>query len=34
MGLFPKNLNEYAFAMGVPLGPKSKVYLVDPVNGA
>jgi hypothetical protein len=33
MGLFPKNLNEYAASLGIPRGPKSKVYLVDPVNG-
>lgn len=33
MGLFPRNLNEYVAAMGVPRGPLSKAYLVDPVNG-
>jgi hypothetical protein len=34
MSLFPKNLNEFAASMGIPRGPKSNVYLVDPVNGA
>ncbi len=34
MGLFPKNLNEYVAAMGIPRGPKSKAYLVDTVNGS
>lgn len=33
MSLFPKNLNEYVAGMGIPRGPKSKVYLYDPVNG-
>lgn len=33
MGLYPKNLNEYVAAMGIPRGPLSKAYLVDPVNG-
>jgi len=34
MGLFPRNLNEYVSSMGIPRGPKSKVFLVDPVNGS
>jgi len=34
MALYPKNLNEYVAGMGIPRGPKSKVYLVDPVNGS
>ncbi len=34
MGLFPKNLNEYVAGMGIPRGPKSKVFLYDPVNGS
>jgi len=33
MSLFPKNLNEYVTAMGIPRGPLSKVYLVDTENG-
>lgn len=33
MGLFPKNLNEYVAGLGIPRGPKSKAFLVDPVNG-
>lgn len=34
MGLFPRNLNEYVAGMGIPRGPKSKVFLYDPVNGS
>lgn len=34
MGLFPKNLNEYVAGMGIPRGPLSKVFAVDPVNGS
>ena len=34
MGLYPRNLNEYVAGMGIPRGPKSKVFLVDPVNGS
>ena len=34
MSLYPKNLNEYAAGMGLPRGPKSKVFLVDTVNGS
>lgn len=33
MGLFPRNLNEYVASLGIPRGPLSKAYLVDPVNG-
>jgi hypothetical protein len=33
MGLYPRKLDEYAAALGIPRGPLSKVYLVDPVNG-
>lgn len=34
MSLYPRNLNEYVAGMGIPRGPKSKVYLYDPVNGS
>jgi len=34
MGLYPRNLNEYVASMGIPRGPLSKAYLVDPVNGS
>lgn len=34
MGLYPKNLNEYVASMGIPRGPKSRVFLYDPVNGS
>lgn len=34
MGLFPRNLNEYVAQMGVPRGPDSQAYLVDPVDGS
>jgi hypothetical protein len=34
MGLYPRNLNEYVAGMGIPRGPLSKVFLVDPVNGS
>lgn len=33
MSLYPKNLNEYVASLGIPRGPLSKAYLVDPVNG-
>ena len=33
MGLFPRNFNEYLASMGIPRGPLSQVYLVDPDNG-
>ena len=32
-GLFPRNLNWFVANMGIPRGPLSKAYLVDPVNG-
>lgn len=34
MGLYPKNLNEYAASLGIPRGPLSKTFFVDPVNGS
>lgn len=34
MGLFPRNINEYVALQGVPRGPNSQVYLVDPANGS
>lgn len=34
MGLYPTNLNEYVTQLGLPRGPLSKVFLVDPVNGS
>ena len=33
MGLYPKDLDEYVASMGIPRGPLSQAYLVDPVNG-
>lgn len=33
MGLFPKNLIDYVALPGIPRGPHSKIYIVDPVNG-
>jgi hypothetical protein len=33
MGLYPKHLEEYAAFLGVPRGPKSQWFIVDPVNG-
>lgn len=33
MGLFPKNLNEFVALAGIPRGPYSKIFIVDPVNG-
>lgn len=33
MGLYPRNLNEYVSALGIPRGPKSNAFLVDTVNG-
>jgi hypothetical protein len=32
-GLFPKNLNEYVALMGIPRGPNSNVFVVDPQSG-
>jgi hypothetical protein len=34
VSLFPKNLNEYVASLGIPRGPLSKAFLVDPVNGS
>ncbi len=34
MSLFPRNFNEYIASMGIPRGPNSQVYLVDPDNGS
>lgn len=34
MGLFPKNINEFLILQGIPRGPLSDVYIVDPVNGS
>jgi hypothetical protein len=33
MGLYPKHLEEYAALAGIPRGPKSQWFIVDPVNG-
>jgi hypothetical protein len=33
MGLYPVNLNEYVASLGIPRGPVSDAFLVDPVNG-
>lgn len=34
MGLFPKQAAEYVAQAGIPTGPLSKIYVVDPVNGS
>lgn len=34
MSLFPRNLLEYAALQGVPVGPKSRVFVVDPALGS
>jgi len=34
MGLFPKAVSEYLVSLGVPRGPNSQIYLVDPANGS
>ncbi|NLE76513.1 MAG: hypothetical protein GX605_07145, partial [Chloroflexi bacterium] len=34
MGLFPKAIGEYLSVAGIPRGPLSKVYIVDPTNGS
>lgn len=34
MGLFPRNFNQYLDIQGIPRGPNSQVYLVDPANGS
>lgn len=33
MGLYPKNANDLVTLHGIPRGPHSQVYIVDPVNG-
>lgn len=33
MGLYPRAILEYLALAGIPRGPKSKIYTVDPVNG-
>ena len=32
MSLYPRNLSEYVASLGVPHGPDSRVYIVDPEN--
>ena len=34
MGLYPKAVTEYLALMGIPRGPNSNVYIVDPINGS
>ncbi len=34
MGLFPKALDEYVALAGIPRGPLSKIFIVDPANGS
>lgn len=34
MGLFPKSLSNYVALAGIPRGPKSKYFIVDPINGS
>ena len=34
MGLFPKAVSEYLAFLGVPRGPNSQIFLVDPANGS
>lgn len=33
MSLFPRQITEYLVSLGVPRGPNSQIYLVDPANG-
>lgn len=33
MSLFPRSATEYVALHGIPRGPKSAIYIVDPVNG-
>jgi hypothetical protein len=33
MGLFPKHAAEYVMQCGIPIGPQSKIYVVDPQSG-
>lgn len=34
MGLYPRNINDFLVLQGIPRGPNSQVYLVDPANGS
>lgn len=34
MSLFPKNINEFLVLHGIPRGPNSQVFFVDPANGS
>lgn len=34
MGLFPKLAAEYAVQAGIPIGPETKIYIVDPQHGS
>jgi len=34
MGLFPKHVLEYIALAGIPRGPQSKIFVVDPAHGA
>jgi hypothetical protein len=34
MGLYPKNVNDFLVMNGIPRGPLSQVFIVDPVNGS
>lgn len=34
MGLFPKNLTEYVALQGIPVGPNTNIYVVDPTSGS
>jgi hypothetical protein len=34
MGLYPKNINDFLVLNGIPRGPYSQVFIVDPVNGS
>jgi hypothetical protein len=34
MGLYPKHVEEFLVLSGIPRGPKSDVFFVDPVNGS
>lgn len=34
MALYPRNINDFLVMEGIPRGPKSQVFLVDPVNGS
>lgn len=34
MGLFPKAIEEFVALQGIPRGPNSNIYLVDPANGS